>query len=80
MVYCACACRIVHDDGLSEARSLAKASVSVYYGVEHHGLEVCLHLVNHLLRYPRPAVEHGEEYPLNVEVRVEPRLHYLDGV
>ena len=71
---------VVQQDGLAEAGRLGDAHVARDHGVEHAVAEVAPHLGGDLLGEPQPAVVHGEQHALDLQVRVEVLPHDLDRV
>ncbi len=72
--------KIVKHDRLPVARSLAKSYITRDY--RHHDLlpEVLLGLGLHLGCQAGPPVEHGEDYALDLEVRIQALPNEADGL
>ena len=74
------ASRVVQDDALAMARSLPEAGVPVDDRLQHQILEMCTHLVHHLIRQSETRVVHRQQDAFHFKGRVELVLHDFDGV
>src|SRR2546422_2338023 len=71
---------IVKHDRLAVARRFRKPNVPWNDGIEHLSGKVPVHLVANLEREARPAVEHREHDPQDIETRVELLSHEPHGL
>src|SRR5262245_4060204 len=70
---------VVEKDGTAVAGRLRETNVARDHCREGLPAEMLMHLVLHLGRKARAAIEHREEDPLHCEARVEARAHHVDG-
>src|SRR5579859_2558303 len=72
--------RVIIEDGLPEAGSLAQAYVAVNNRLEHLFREMIAHLAHDFSRQARARVEHIQHHTHDIEVGVEFAFDHLDGV
>src|SRR5258706_4647475 len=68
------------NNGMSETWRFTQLGVTVDDSIKRHLLEMHLHFFNHLVGKTEPRIVHGKQDSLYGKIRVDARLHKLDGV
>src|SRR5579884_2593067 len=74
------ACRVVPEHGLALHRRLGVAHRLADPRVQHEVAEILLEDLHRLARMQQPAVEHGCEDPLDLDVRIQVLANHRQGV
>src|SRR5689334_13974466 len=70
----------MRNNGMTKAWRFAQLGIAVNNSIKRHLLKVHLHFFHHLVRKAEARIIHGEENSFYGKIRIEARLHKLNGV